>query len=310
MVVKIMGVLNRIYENTSMTQDSLGSTKKKAQDNTSSSFQEVFDRNMESGVTKNDTIQDRSIRGTTANYGPSPTNGYNYNTKKYRTSSLYGGRDLNNDPNKYNTPATIADLNSLWNQITQRNPELLQSDAPQGRYDSLKEARAVDIRNNLTNAGIDGTTASTIAWREVATVLRRPDGIVPGEGASGYTKLPASIRSNSIDGNPQVKEGIGYAYADRYGISHVVEDLATALNYSGDGNVYAYNGRFGGGYPLDQESQRALLYLPRAEEFNNFIEKEEGAIEAKGKVSLTPIHKDYIMRFIASQRIEDLRLLF
>ena len=290
-----MSVLNKIYENTSVAQDSFNSTKNLVTENTSSSFQEVLNKTIESNATKSQTTVGRTI----TNYGSSPTNGYNYRTKSYK-ATLYNGLDFNNDPNKYNTPATIADLNSLWNQIAQRNPELLQSHVSKGEYDSLKEAQAADIRDKLISVGIDGTTASTIAWRDVATVIRRPDGTVPGEGVSGYTTLPASIQSKPMDANLQVREGVGYAYVDRYGISHVVEDLATALNYSGDGNVYQYKGRFGGGYPLDGEDKRGVLHLPNAENFNNFIVKEEKAIEAMGKVDLTPISKDYIMKFISS----------
>ncbi len=184
------------------------------------------------------------------------------------------------------TPQNAEERSWLWNMIAREQPELLESDVSQGSYASLREARAVDIREKLIGAGVDFTTALIIANREASTTVRRPDGTRPGHGVSGYTRMPESVRSTLIDQNAQISEGIGYAYVDRYGYSHVVYDLATALNYSGNGHVYEYHGRFGGGYPLDLSNQRAILDLPQVRMYANAERKAREAEEAGASFEL------------------------
>ena len=170
----------------------------------------------------------------------------------------------------------------LWNSIAIEKPELLESDVSRGNYTSLKEARAADIRKKLVGAGVDLATANIIANREAGTVVRRPDNSRPGPGVSGYHGMPESIRSEAVSENSQVREGTGYAYVDRYGFSHVSTDLASALNFSGDGKVYEYEGRFGGGYPLDKEDSRAILDLPQVRMYSNAQRIAEAKAEEEG----------------------------
>lgn len=224
-------------------------------------------------------------------------------------------------------PSNSQERNWLWNLIASEKPELLESDVSQGRANSLEDARAQDIRDNLVNAGVDLTTAVIIASREASTKVERPDGIRPGSGASGFMSMPESIKSEQLAGNSQVREGTGYAYVDRYGFSHVTKDLATAMNYSGNGSVFEYNGTFGGGYPLDGDHDRAFLDLPQARMYANAervaeedaeIRSEEKGREVEpelpgspeGKVKTTPLAAEYIEKFAQNARMNPLMEAF
>lgn len=78
----------------------------------------------------------------------------------------------------------------------------------------------------------------------------------------------------------------GYAYNDEYGFAHVVKAYDTAVKYSGDGKIYSFNGKFGGGYALDSEGQRASLDLPDTEAYGNDIQNDHVPNASKGTFSL------------------------
>lgn len=161
------------------------------------------------------------------------------------------------------TPRNPIERTQLWNRIAMEHPEALVTDVKDaGGYDSLREAQSADIRRKLRALGVDLTTAAIIASREVATTVRRPDGTVPGYGSSGYHTLPGSIRSSAVPGSNLAREGVGYAYVNRYGGTHVVHDLARALDFSADGKVYEFEGFFGGGHAYDNNFQARQLPLP------------------------------------------------
>lgn len=72
-----------------------------------------------------------------------------------------------------------------------------------------------------------------------------------------------------------VFEGGGWAYVDKYGFSHVVSDYKTASQFKMPGtDVYQYNGRYGGGYALDQDQNRMRVALPNEVPFGNDIDEE------------------------------------
>lgn len=52
---------------------------------------------------------------------------------------------------------------------------------------------------------------------------------------------------------------MAYAYQDQYGISHVTDDISTAQQYSGNGNISNYSGNYGGGYALDSRGNAMSL---------------------------------------------------
>lgn len=60
----------------------------------------------------------------------------------------------------------------------------------------------------------------------------------------------------------------GYAYIDQYNFEHVVDTLETAQEYSGDGNVYLYEGEYSEGYAT-LDGERARLGLPGSVEYGN-----------------------------------------
>lgn len=215
-------------------------------------------------------------------------------------------------------PANGQERNLLWTLIARERPELLESDVAGSQNDrSSMQARARDIRDRLMEAGVDRTTALVISNREASTAVRRPDDSVPGVGSSGYLSLPDSIRSSRPDPESPVREGIGYAYVDRYGFPHVVKDLATALNFSGNGKVYEYDGRFGGGFPRDKEGARAMLELPEARMYSNAyrIAQEADSNSARagsapaglpglaaGRVQKSPVDTAYVEGFLDNAR--------
>lgn len=168
-------------------------------------------------------------------------------------------------------PLKATQRQEVWNHIAAAYPELLTSNVDQGRYETLREAQTIDIRNKLTAFGLDSTSAQIIASREAGTTVRREDGVVPGPGISGYHTLPNSVQSVVIDKESGLREGTGYGYQDRYGVFHVTYDLARALNYSGDGNTYRYNGQFANGYaagmmPVIEDNHRENPELEEAKE--------------------------------------------
>ncbi len=218
------------------------------------------------------------------------------------------GNQEHTSPVNFTVPRTAAERTQLWNYLAREAPHLLESTLSPG---SSRETRAREIQDKLTAAGVDFTTAVLIANREASTVVRRSDGLRPGPYLCGVETLPESIRSEPLAENSQVRKGTGYAYVDRYGFPHVVKDLATALNYSGDGKVYEYSGRFGGGYALDEDNSRAMLELPEARMYANAGWKAaEGGeeVEARlpgspaGKLNLQPLAREYIDRYFANMQ--------
>ena len=160
------------------------------------------------------------------------------------------------------TPKNPIERNQLWNRIAQEHPEALKSKVTDSQgYDNLLEAQAAEVREKLRALGVDMMTSAIIASREVATTVRRPDGSVPGYGSSGYQSLPASVKSTPVHGEKLAREGVGYAYVNRYGKTQVVQDLARALDYTADGDVYEYTGFFGGGHAYNSSLVAQQLSL-------------------------------------------------
>ena len=54
-------------------------------------------------------------------------------------------------------------------------------------------------------------------------------------------------------------DGGGFAYADKYGFTHVTNDYETAMTYSKDGKVYDHQGDFSGGYAKNKDGGREYL---------------------------------------------------
>ena len=83
--------------------------------------------------------------------------------------------------------------------------------------------------------------------------------------------------------NNNTFEGGGWAYVDKYGYSHVVSDYLTAGKYKKPGTeVYQYNGRYGGGYGLDENNNRLRIPIPGEIPYGNDLFKQE---EEKAKIA-------------------------
>lgn len=66
------------------------------------------------------------------------------------------------------------------------------------------------------------------------------------------------------------KTAPGYAYIDKYGFSHVVKAYDTALQFAKpDTGIYAYHGKFSGGYAVNSQDTRLAVPLPGAVAYGN-----------------------------------------
>ena len=77
-------------------------------------------------------------------------------------------------------------------------------------------------------------------------------------------------------------EGKGFAYIDEHDFEHTVTNFQTARQYSSDGNVYVYDGKFTGGYAVTNEGVRARIGLPGSKEYGNTLKKGEVSPIAPG----------------------------
>ena len=66
------------------------------------------------------------------------------------------------------------------------------------------------------------------------------------------------------------KTAPGYAYIDKYGFSHVVKAYDTALQFAKpETGIYAYHGKFSGGYAVNNQDNRLAVPLPGAIAYGN-----------------------------------------
>lgn len=74
-----------------------------------------------------------------------------------------------------------------------------------------------------------------------------------------------------VNWDGKLGEGYGFAYIDKYGFTHVVEDFRTAMVYSADGNLYVYEGEYSGGVATDSRGNRYYLKsIPNSVNFGNY----------------------------------------
>lgn len=92
--------------------------------------------------------------------------------------------------------------------------------------------------------------------------------------------------SNNVSQAVSKNKNEGFAYNDEYGFAHVVKEYQTALKYSGDGNIYSFEGKFGGGYALDSEDNRASLALPDTKPYGNDVREGETPEKSEGSFAL------------------------
>ena len=105
--------------------------------------------------------------------------------------------------------------------------------------------------------------------------------------------------------------GRGYAYTDKYGFAHVVDDYDTAAQYgrnalgptdlwadaSGEfhtiftnpGSVYEYRGPRAGGYAMNENRERLALPLPGAVNYGNTNRHMRSNANAKPETPLMPL---------------------
>jgi hypothetical protein len=98
-----------------------------------------------------------------------------------------------------------------------------------------------------------------------------------GGGGGGRSLTPSTTNPITGINNNNYYNGLGYAYVDKYGFSHVVNDYATALRNAGSGgNIYDYTGAYGTGYALNNDAQRMPIPLPGAVPYGNDLRDKTG----------------------------------
>lgn len=99
-----------------------------------------------------------------------------------------------------------------------------------------------------------------------------------------------TVKAADNSGNSNANRGDvshkGYAYNDVYGFAHVLEDIETAQEYSGDGKIYAFEGRYAGGYALDNNLERAAVPLPGTVAYGNDVKDGVTPTPSEGTFAL------------------------
>jgi len=98
-------------------------------------------------------------------------------------------------------------------------------------------------------------------------VSRRLSQMTDTEKSMIFSSLPGF-------GQDSKKQGVGYAYDDEYGMSHVSDTLGTALAYAKNGKVTEYNGNFKGGYATDTEGNRVAVQSGSTTPYGNELDKD------------------------------------
>lgn len=75
-------------------------------------------------------------------------------------------------------------------------------------------------------------------------------------------------------GQDSKKQGVGYAYDDEYGMSHVSDTLGTALAYAKNGKVTEYNGTYKGGYATDADGNRVAVQSGSTVPYGNELDMD------------------------------------
>lgn len=86
---------------------------------------------------------------------------------------------------------------------------------------------------------------------------------------SSLTPAESSVNPTTGINNNNYFNGNGFAYTDPYGFGHVVNKLSLAQQSSGNGDVSAYKGAYGGGYALGSSGDRVFIPLPGAVAYGN-----------------------------------------
>ncbi len=130
----------------------------------------------------------------------------------------------------------------------------------------------------------------------------------PNEVTSTTRTKSSPWPESGVDNNNYF-DGVGYAYTDKYGVPHVVNDYATAAEYARDatgtrgpwtslgggtynvftdpGSVSAYRGPYSGGYAIDRDNNRVKVPLPGATAFGGG-RGERAGVEGQSLAPTTP----------------------
>lgn len=105
--------------------------------------------------------------------------------------------------------------------------------------------------------------------------------------------LRASFKELYGDWDGSSEDGKGFAYVDKYGFSHVVDNFFTAMVYSMDGRVYNYEGKHIGGYAVTANGDRiALLGLENSVLYGNFKSGDPSINIPEGALAKRDLSKD------------------
>lgn len=152
-----------------------------------------------------------------------------------------------------------------------------------------------------TNAGLLGNNLNANSYPGASRGIAQPaynhyrvdenGNIVKTQATGDLSSLKAASPTTNPEtgiNNNNYFNGQGYAYTDKYGFPHVVNDYQTALDYSGNGDIASYQGAYGGGYALGEGGSRVFIPLPGAVQYGNNDGSKTTATTSSASSSTSP----------------------
>lgn len=126
-----------------------------------------------------------------------------------------------------------------------------------------------------------------------------PSSSPPTTSYRSGSSSPSSSYPTNVVNTPK-----GYAYTDQYGFSHVVGDLATALQFGRDGSIQGYNGDFAGGYAIGASGSRLAVPTAGAIPYGNDVRDNRQTNWASSS-SLSPLDQSLLSSSIGKALNKD-----
>lgn len=200
------------------------------------------------------------------------------------------------------TPTADSDAGSIYTENADNYRDYYNS---RNGDDSTVSKNTPSIASGL----LSGSKSGGFAMGLLPSVSEMINNTMPKTASPSL--IPASPTTNPLTGinNNNYFNGTGFAYIDKYGFPHVSNTYETALKYARDatgltedwiaggdtykifsnpGQVYEYNGPYGGGYALNKKGSRLALPLPGAVNYGNANRHMENDADSNPETLLLP----------------------
>lgn len=179
------------------------------------------------------------------------------------------------------TPTADSDAGSIYTENADNYRDYYNS---RNGDDSTVSKNTPSIASGL----LSGSKSGGLAMGLLPSVSEMINNTMPKTASPSL--IPASPTTNPLTGinNNNYFNGTGFAYTDKYGFPHVSNTYKHAAQYSGNGNVYEYNGPYGGGYALNKKGSRLALPLPGAVNYGNANRHMENDADSNPETLLLP----------------------